>query len=133
MNKNIIGIKYSKDNNWLGQTGQNSLGYVTFNSGFDGLRAAIVVIKDYFYKHSLNTISGIITKHSQVYESNILVGYTIQEYIDFVSSQTGFSPDKELSLKEILYSVLPAMALFETTTFIEEDEITYNLTHAYIR
>lgn len=123
---NPINIHYSENNNWLGQEGVNSLGYVCFRSIFDGIRSAILLLKNYYFMHSLNTVEAIITRYAPS------TGKNAKDYIKFVCEQTKFSHDEKLSPNDVLYKVLPAMALYETTTTLEEDSILYNETHSYI-
>ncbi|EBE4781883.1 structural protein [Salmonella enterica] len=53
-----------------------------------GIRAMIVILRNYQRKHGLNTISGIINRWAPTNENNT------QAYIDSVAKSTGATPDQ---------------------------------------
>ncbi|EBU8846327.1 structural protein [Salmonella enterica subsp. enterica serovar Muenchen] len=53
-----------------------------------GIRAMIVILRNYQRKHGLNTISGIINRWAPTNENNT------QAYIDSVAKSTGVTPDQ---------------------------------------
>ncbi|EHL2774317.1 structural protein [Salmonella enterica subsp. enterica serovar Hvittingfoss] len=53
-----------------------------------GIRAMIVILRNYQRKHGLNTISGIISRWAPTNENNT------QAYIDSVAKSTGVTPDQ---------------------------------------
>ncbi len=53
-----------------------------------GIRAMIVILRNYQRKHGLNTISGIINRWAPTNENNT------QTYIDSVAKSTGVTPDQ---------------------------------------
>lgn len=63
-NRNPGNIKFSKGNNWLGQMGKDSGGFVVFDTPAHGLRAMARLIKTYITSHGLNTISSISRRWS---------------------------------------------------------------------
>lgn len=55
-----------------------------------GIRAMIVILRNYQRKHGLNTISGIINRWAPTNENNT------QAYIDSVAKSTGVTPDQSI-------------------------------------
>ncbi|END3473480.1 structural protein [Salmonella enterica] len=55
-----------------------------------GIRAMIVILRNYQRKHGLNTISGIINRWAPTNENNT------QAYIDSVAKATGAAPDQKV-------------------------------------
>ncbi|HHP3381861.1 TPA: structural protein [Salmonella enterica subsp. enterica serovar Muenchen] len=53
-----------------------------------GIRAMIVILRNYQRKHDLNTITGIINRWAPTNENNT------QAYIDSVAKSTGVTPDQ---------------------------------------
>ncbi|EHL2774370.1 structural protein [Salmonella enterica subsp. enterica serovar Hvittingfoss] len=53
-----------------------------------GIRAMIVILRNYQRKHGLNTITGIINRWAPTNENNT------QAYIDSVAKTTGVTPDQ---------------------------------------
>ncbi|EDU7983796.1 structural protein [Salmonella enterica subsp. diarizonae] len=53
-----------------------------------GIRAMIVILRNYQRKHGLNTITGIINRWAPTNENNT------QAYIDSVAKTTGTAPDQ---------------------------------------
>lgn len=53
-----------------------------------GVRAMIVILRNYQRKHGLNTITGIINRWAPTNENNT------QAYIDSVAKSTGVTPDQ---------------------------------------
>ncbi|EBU1219308.1 structural protein [Salmonella enterica] len=53
-----------------------------------GIRAMIVILRNYQRKHGLNTITGIISRWAPTNENNT------QAYIDSVAKSTGVTPDQ---------------------------------------
>lgn len=58
-NNNPGNIKYSPANKWLGQRGQDSGGFVVFDTPTNGIRAMAKLIKTYYNKHGLDTLLKI--------------------------------------------------------------------------
>ncbi|ELW7418177.1 structural protein [Salmonella enterica] len=55
-----------------------------------GIRAMIVILRNYQRKHGLNTINGIISRWAPTNENNT------QAYIDSVAKATGTAPDQKV-------------------------------------
>ncbi|EAA6373988.1 structural protein [Salmonella enterica subsp. enterica serovar Thompson] len=53
-----------------------------------GIRAMIVILRNYQRKHGMNTITGIINRWAPTNENNT------QAYIDSVAKSTGVTPDQ---------------------------------------
>lgn len=78
-NNNPFNIRYNKLNKWIGLTGQNK-GFCTFSSMEFGLRAGIVLLKNYVQKKKLHTLEEIIGRFAPASENNT------RSYISFVRS-----------------------------------------------
>lgn len=115
---NPLNIRFTKSNKWLGQIGQNK-GFIKFLSMSYGVRAAIILLKNYFEKYHLDTIEKIISRYAPSSENDT------QAYISYVSSMTNIPRDRKISLETILYDVLPSMAVFESHYFLSDDFVEY--------
>lgn len=104
---NPLNIRYCKTNKWLGQIGQNK-GFVRFATLSFGVRAAIKLLINYYVKYQLDSVEKIINRYAPSVENDT------EAYISFVSHRTGIPRDASLSLFDIIRSVLPAMAVFES-------------------
>lgn len=63
-NRNPGNIKFSTGNNWLGQMGKDSAGFVVFDVPEHGLRAMAKLLKTYMTSYGLNTIAAISRRWS---------------------------------------------------------------------
>lgn len=63
-NNNPGNIKWSAANNWQGQIGKDSAGFVIFSSADYGLRAAARLIKTYINTYKLDTLAKIAPRWS---------------------------------------------------------------------
>lgn len=115
---NPLNIRYSKKNHWLGQIGSRK-GFVNFDSLTHGVRAALIILKNYYTVHHLHTISDIIRRYAPSSENDT------ESYIHFVSKRANLAPCKPLSLDQVIYDVLPAMALYESHTTLPHDVISF--------
>jgi hypothetical protein len=84
-------------------------GFCVFADPIHGLRAAMVNLKNYQIFHDINTIERAIERHAPSSEN------PTRKYIEYISSQTGFSPDAVLDFSDRRYAipVIKAMARFE--------------------
>lgn len=118
INNNPLNIRYSKKNHWLGQIGARK-GFVLFDTLSHGVRAAIIVLKNYYRLHHLRTISSIIRRYAPECENDT------ESYIHYVSQRAHFAPSEPLSLDQVIYDVLPAMAFYESHTTLAHDLISF--------
>ena len=113
---NPLNIRYSKSNHWFGQTG-NHKGFCRFSRLEFGIRAAIVLLKNYYFNYNLRSISSIIKRYAPSTENDT------DAYIAFVSHETHLGSDEKLNLVDLLYKVLPAMSKFESGYMLHMDVI----------
>lgn len=120
---NPLNIRYSKNNRWLGQIG-NHKGFCRFSRLEFGIRAAIVLLKNYYFNYNLRSISSIIKRYAPSTENDT------DAYIAFVSHETHLGFDEKLNLVDLLYKVLPAMSKFESGYYLHTDVID-DVVHKY--
>ena len=104
-NNNPGNIRYSKSNNWLNQTGQDSDGFTQFKTADDGLRAMYKLVNNYQGK-GLNTVQDIISRYAPTSENDTA------KYIKNVSQKMGVDPNKQLQTSD-LNSLVSAMVFHE--------------------
>lgn len=122
---NPLNIRYSPNNNWVGQIGEDN-GFCVFKSPAYGFRAAFILLRNY-KKQGLDTVEKIITKFAPPFEN------PTYHYIKFVANKLEnigihcyginmeFSP---LSMdKECIVSLLSAMCKFETGISVSREDI----------
>ena len=102
---NPFNIRYSKNNRWFGQYGQNK-GFVMFSSLDCGIRAMIIILRNY-RKFGLNTIKGIITRFAPSTENDT------DAYLRFVAKETQILLDQKLESEDQYVRLMYAMSLFE--------------------
>lgn len=68
-NNNPGNIRKSSDN-WQGQTGADSAGYIVFSGPVYGVRALYKVLLTYRNKYGLNTVQGIINRWAPTSEND---------------------------------------------------------------
>ena len=95
-NNNPLNIRLSKDR-WQGQvlpSGSGEGAFCQFESMKWGWRAAFYLLtRNYFQKHGLQTIRGIISRWAPPQDHN-----NTEAYIRNVSRRTGIGPDEPLGI-----------------------------------
>lgn len=71
-------IRYSTLNHWLGQVSEWK-GFVKFQNKRYGIRAGIILLRNYIVKYQLTTVRDIITRFAPSSENNT------DDYIQFVN------------------------------------------------
>lgn len=107
-NNNPLNIR--KGNNWRGEIPNQTDGqFEQFSEMIYGLRAGIKLIKNYMTKYKANTIRKIITRWAPNNENDTAA------YIDFVSQDSGISPDTVISFSEAakIVRIVSAMVQME--------------------
>jgi len=92
-NKNPGNIKYNSTNKWEGQIGHDGP-FCVFKSHEHGLRAMSILLKNYEKKYGFNTIEELANKWAPKTENNT------KEYINFISTKTGYNPNQNLNLND---------------------------------
>lgn len=113
---NILNIRFSKGNRWLGQVGQRR-GFCNFKSFSYCIRAGLVLLCWSYRRDGINTVEGIINRFAPPSENNT------ERYIAFVCHNSYYNRDEPL--KNILdyCAVLQWMVKFETGFNITYDNI----------
>lgn len=96
---------------WQGQTAaQNDPDFVTFSANSWGFRAMAVTLRNYQTLHGLHCLRDIISRWAPASEN------PTSNYVDFVCTRVGVSPDAnvELSDASLLILVCAAIAEFES-------------------
>ena len=100
---NYGAIKYNIYNDWNGQIGQTSQGFVVFDTYQHGIRAITVLLKNYL-RFGIDTVTAIIRRYSA----------TDQEtYIHFVSSRLSVLPYDTITENQ-LNEIVSAIVRYET-------------------
>ena len=86
---NPLNIRYNKNNRWLGQTGSHK-GFCRFVRLEFGIRAAIILLKNYYFIYKLRSISSIIKRYAPSNENDT------DAYIAFVSHESRLGADDTL-------------------------------------
>lgn len=108
-NNNPGNIKINPNNKWLGKIPENRNTdgvFEQFENMDFGIRASLVLMKNYFNKKGLRTIKGVIYKWSTTDQ---------QPYTDFVEQSTGIDQNKTLSVNQIP-AIAEAIFHFENRT-----------------
>ena len=89
-NNNPLNIKWNAANDWRGQEGADSGGFVIFDSPVNGIRAAARILKNY-RAQGINTPEGIIKRWTSGDNAVIQASY-----IDHVAVKLGIYPHEEV-------------------------------------
>ncbi|MBQ0956945.1 structural protein [Serratia symbiotica] len=83
--------------------------FCQFSTPEYGIRAMIIILRNYQKKHGINTISGIIHRWAPTSENDT------QAYIDSVSQEVGVAPDQRIDVSDsrILMKLLQAIIRHE--------------------
>lgn len=111
---NYLNIRYAKQNDWLGQMGQED-GFVKFTSPERSIRAGMVIILGYL-KRGVNTVEKIISTWAPTTENDTAA------YIKNVCAWTGFRPDDPINRSSV-GKLVAAMARQETGNVIDQEII----------
>lgn len=106
-NNNPLNLVKSS-NAWQGKIKNAPGRFEQFCSMEYGTRAAIINLRTYMNRYGRKTIEQIVSRWAPASENDT------QGYIQFVSQQTGYQPDTELSFqKDIIFNLLDAMSQME--------------------
>ena len=110
-NNNWLNVRYSPNNNWLGQTGSDSSDYAQFENPAYGIRAADKVLENYKNIHGIDTVADAIGRYAPPSDNN-----PTDNYINYVSNRLGVEPydSIDLSNPNTRESLMQAMVGFET-------------------
>ena len=115
--KNPLNIRFNENNDWIGQTGQDS-GFSSFTNESFGYRAADRVLNSYG-RSGVSTVRDTISRFAPPSENDT------DNYIDFIAQRTGLNPDDQIDLSDqnTRATLLAAMAKMESNTDITPGEL----------
>ena len=109
---NPANIRYNKKNNWLGQIGSDN-GFCEFDTIEHGLRALIVLLRNYINVYKLHSVSEIISRYAPACENDT------RNYISYVNGflrTRGVDPDNIIVNDDCLVYLGCAICRMETNT-----------------
>ena len=104
-NNNPLNVKTVKGRPWFGQVAVDRHGHAVFDTPEHGIRAGANVLLNYYTKHGLDTLDGILSRFCTGNRA---------EYAAFLSKRLGIQPDKQFDVLARLPELLHAMARFES-------------------
>ena len=105
-NNNPLNIKAIKTP-WKGQIGTDRHGHAVFDDPAHGIRAAANVLINYYLRHGLDTLNGVVGR--------FCTGNR-EQYVAYFSRRLGLRPDESFNILDRLPELLQAMARFESGT-----------------
>lgn len=110
-NNNWLNIRYSAQNDWLGQTGNDGNDYAQFEDPIYGLRAADRVLENYGAKHGIDNLNDAIFRFAPPSDNN-----PTPAYAKFVADKMGITADDKIDLSnpDVREQMIAAMVQFET-------------------
>nr|DAU80913.1 MAG TPA: virion protein [Caudoviricetes sp.] len=103
-NNNPLNIKAIKTP-WKGQIGTDRHGHAVFDDPAHGIRAAANVLINYYLRHGLDTLNGVVGR--------FCTGNR-EQYVAYLSRRLGLRPDESFNILDRLPELLQAMARFES-------------------
>ena len=105
---------------WVGMSDiQTDPAFVVFRSLYYGIRAAVIILRNYYKKHHLCTIQEIISRWAPLSENDT------HRYVEYVSDTLKMSHLATLDMNEqsTIAHLIQAMAVFESGTYLKIDEV----------
>lgn len=104
-NNNPLNVKSIQGRPWFGQIAVDKHGHAVFDTPEHGIRAGANVLLNYYTRHGLDTLDGILSRFCTGNRA---------EYAAFLSKRLGIQPDKQFDVLARLPELLHAMARFES-------------------
>lgn len=104
-NNNPLNVKTVKGRPWFGQIAVDKHGHAVFDTPEHGIRAGANVLLNYYTRHGLDTLDGILSRFCTGNRA---------EYAAFLSRRLGIPPDVKFDVLARLPELLQAMARFES-------------------
>lgn len=104
-NNNPLNVKTVKGRPWFGQIAVDKHGHAVFDTPEHGIRAGANVLLNYYTRHGLDTLDGILNRFCTGNRA---------EYATFLSRRLGIPPDVKFDVLARLPELLHAMARFES-------------------
>lgn len=102
---NVLNIRYSRLNYWLGMTGYRK-GFCEFVSRQYGIRAACIIIMRSYRKRHIDTVRGVIYEFAPPCENDT------ERYVATVVNLSGLDPDRCLAARDYP-ALISAMSYME--------------------
>lgn len=119
-NCNPFNIRFAKSNNWKGQIGSDEKRFCRFESMDYGLRAGVILLRNYIEKNKLRDVSSIIKRFAPHTENNT------SAYIRYCSNvlvNQGLSTS-DLSFDSLAFDTLcMAICFYESRYFADVEKI----------
>ena len=114
---NPFNIDESK-NKWLGKSDvETDKRLEEFDSPLYGIRAGIVLLKNYYYRYGLTTISKIYDRYAPPNENDT------EAYKAFMAERLGVGVDEEFDFEEKIFDLAKATIHMEQGRVIYPDEM----------
>lgn len=130
---NPFNIRYSSLNHWIGLEGETK-GFCDFDSRYHGLRAGIILLRNYVYRKNLDTVKKVVERFAPPSENNtsVYIHYVSHVLLSSGCSSTSLVNEFDLKNDMTFYYLCKAICFFETHykfTFLEYQTIckTFNL------
>ncbi|CBG89352.1 hypothetical protein [Citrobacter rodentium] len=107
-NNNPGNIRWGDE--WKGlvpETQRTDKSFCQFKSAEYGIRAMIIILRNYQRKHGLSTISGIINRWAPTNENDT------QSYINSVAKATGVDPDQRIDTSDSRFMMKLLQAIIQ--------------------
>lgn len=107
-NNNPGNIRWGDE--WKGlvpETQRTDKSFCQFKSAEYGIRAMIIILRNYQRKHGLSTISGIINRWAPTNENDT------QAYINSVAKATGVDPDQRIDTSDSRFMMKLLQAIIQ--------------------
>ena len=106
-----LNIKAPNDRYWRGQIGRDKHGHAVFVSPEYSIRAGTFVLKNYYKKHKIDTIEGIVKRFST---------NNHDEYIAHLCKHLKLRPDEKFDVIRRMPELITHMAYFETGVHVPQ-------------
>jgi len=120
-NNNPGNIRIS-GSDWRGKIG-NDGAFEKFEKMEDGVRALTILISNYYYRHGIKTVRGIINRYAPPVENQT------DSYVNHVAEKAGVNPDTPLpQLEPYLRDIVEAIIYHENGRTIADYDLMRGLT-----
>lgn len=122
---NPANIRYNKRNNWLGQVGSDN-GFCVFDTHEHGLRALVILLRNYINVYKLHSVSEIISRFAPSTENDTR---NYISYVDGFLRSRGVDPNHIVANDICLVLLGSAICRMETSTnvFLDLSHIVPNI------
>lgn len=109
---------------WVGKVG-NDGEFEIFDKMENGVRALTILVSNYYYRHGIKTIRGIINRYAPPTEN------ATDSYVNHVAEKAGVNPDEPLpALEPYLRDIVEAIIYHENGRTIADYDIARGISEA---